>query len=58
VTITLGIAVWDRASPMLIAPVAVFATANWIHFPFEEAKMRRQFGATYDGDVERVRRWE
>jgi protein-S-isoprenylcysteine O-methyltransferase Ste14 len=43
---------------MLIAPVAVFATANWIHFPFEEAKMRRQFGATYDGDVERVRRWE
>lgn len=54
-TITLGIAVWVRASPMLIAPVAVFATANWVHFPFEEATMRRQFGAT--GYVERVRRW-
>jgi protein-S-isoprenylcysteine O-methyltransferase Ste14 len=57
VILTLGIAVWVGAWPMLIAPFAVFATANWVHIPFEEAKMRRQFGATYDDYVERVRRW-
>jgi protein-S-isoprenylcysteine O-methyltransferase Ste14 len=57
VTITLGIAVWIGTWPMLIAPLAVFATANWVHIPFEEAKMRRQFGAAYDDYVARVRRW-
>ncbi len=57
VIVTLGIAVWVGAWPMFLAPVAVFVTANWIHIPFEEAKMRRQFGAAYDGYVGRVRRW-
>jgi len=57
VIVTLGIAIWVGAWPMFIAPIAVFATANWIHIPFEEAKMRRQFGATYDSYVGRVRRW-
>ena len=57
VIVTLGIAVWVGAWPMFIAPIAVFATANWIHIPFEEDKMRRQFGATYDGYARRVRRW-
>ena len=57
VILTLGVALWVGAWPMFIAPVAIFATANWVHIPFEEAKMRRQFGATYDGYVERVRRW-
>ena len=42
---------------MLIAPIAVFVILNWVHIPFEEAKMRRQFGATYDRYIERVRRW-
>ena len=42
---------------MIIAPIAVFATANWVHVPFEEAKMRRQFGATYDRYITQVRRW-
>jgi hypothetical protein len=32
-------------------------TANWVHIPFEEAKMRRQFGATYDRYITQVRRW-
>lgn len=53
----LGIAIWVGAWPMLAAPVAVFATANFIHIPHEEAKMRRQFGAAYDAYVHRVRRW-
>jgi protein-S-isoprenylcysteine O-methyltransferase Ste14 len=56
VILALGVALWVGAWPMFVAPVAVFATANWVHIPFEEAKMRRQFGATYENYVERVRR--
>src|SRR5207249_7043678 len=52
VILTLGIAIWVGAWPMFGAPVALFATANWVHIPFEEAKMRRQFGAAYDNYVE------
>src|SRR6185312_8602149 len=57
VLVTLGIACWVGAWPMFLAPVAVFATANWVHIPFEEAKMHRQYGATFDDYVRRVRRW-
>jgi protein-S-isoprenylcysteine O-methyltransferase Ste14 len=57
VIVALGIALWVGAWPMFIAPVATFATANWVHIPFEEAKMRHQFGATYEDYVERVPRW-
>lgn len=57
VILALGLAIWIGAWPMFIAPVAVFATANWVHIPFEEAKMRRQFQAEYDDYVARVRRW-
>jgi protein-S-isoprenylcysteine O-methyltransferase Ste14 len=57
VVLTLGIAIWVGAWPMFGAPIALFATANWVHIPFEEAKMRRQFGAVYDNYVARVRRW-
>jgi protein-S-isoprenylcysteine O-methyltransferase Ste14 len=53
----LGLAFWVGAWPMFLAPIAVFATTNWVHIPFEEAKMRRQFGAEYDAYVSRVRRW-
>jgi protein-S-isoprenylcysteine O-methyltransferase Ste14 len=57
VILSLGIAIWVGAWPMFGAPIALFATANWVHIPFEEAKMRRQFGVRYDGYVIRVRRW-
>jgi protein-S-isoprenylcysteine O-methyltransferase Ste14 len=57
VILSLGIAIWVGSWPYYLAPIAVFATANWIHIPFEEAKMRRQFGAEFDGYVRRVRRW-
>jgi protein-S-isoprenylcysteine O-methyltransferase Ste14 len=57
VFLTIGIAVWAGAWPMFVAPLAVFATANWVHIPFEEAKMRRQFGPDYNNYVGRVRRW-
>lgn len=57
VIVTLGIALWVGAWPMLLAPIAVFFTASLVHIPLEEAKMRRQFGAAYDDYVRRVRRW-
>jgi protein-S-isoprenylcysteine O-methyltransferase Ste14 len=57
VLVSLGIALWVGAWPMLLAPIAVFATANWVHIPFEEEKMRRQFGASFDAYASKVRRW-
>jgi protein-S-isoprenylcysteine O-methyltransferase Ste14 len=57
VVITLGIAVWVGAWPMFAAPLALFVTSNWVHIPFEEAKMRRQFAAGFDAYVRQVRRW-
>ena len=57
VLVTLGIALWIGAWPMLLARVAIFATANWAHIAFEEEKMRRQFGATFDVYVSNTRRW-
>ena len=57
VLFALGIALWVGAWPMFLAPIATFATANWVHIPFEEAKMRRQFGAEFDAYCGRVRRW-
>jgi len=57
VIVSLGIAIWVGAWPMFLAPLASFATSNWVHIPFEEAKMRRQFGETFDAYMGRVRRW-
>lgn len=57
VILTLGIAFWVGEWPMFVAPIALFVTANFVHIPYEEAKVGRQFGATYAGYVLRVRRW-
>jgi len=57
VIVTLGIAVWVGSWPMFLAPLATFATCNWVHIPFEEAKMRRQFGEAFDAYTGAVRRW-
>lgn len=57
VIVSLGIAIWVGAWPMLLAPLATFATASFVHIPFEEAKMRRQFGEAFDAYAARVRRW-
>ena len=57
VLVTLGIALSIGAWPMLLVPIAVFATANWVHIPFEEEKMLRQFGASFDAYASRTRRW-
>jgi protein-S-isoprenylcysteine O-methyltransferase Ste14 len=53
----LGGAVWFGRPIMLLAPVAMFAVANWVFIPFEEEKMRRQFSAAFDAYCMRVRRW-
>jgi protein-S-isoprenylcysteine O-methyltransferase Ste14 len=57
VLFTLGIAFWVGAWPMFLAPAATFVTANWVHIPFEEAKMRRQFSDAFDAYCAKVRRW-
>ena len=57
VLVTLGIALWVGAWPMFLAPIAIFATTNWVHIPFEEEKMRRQFGASFDAYASKTRRW-
>lgn len=57
VILTLGIAFWVGSLPMFAVPVLLFITTNWVHVPFEEAKMRRQFGAAFDSYTNRVRRW-
>jgi protein-S-isoprenylcysteine O-methyltransferase Ste14 len=57
VLVSLGIAFWAGSLPMFAVPVLAFATANWVHIPFEEAKMRRQFASAYDSYTASVRRW-
>ena len=57
VLLSLGIGVWTGALFLFAVPVLVFAVANWVHIPFEEAKMRRQFGSAFDDYVRAVRRW-
>ncbi len=57
VLVTLGIAFWMGAWPMFLTPIAIFATLNWVHIPFEEAKMRRQFSQSFESYSHKVRRW-
>ena len=55
--IALGAALWVGRPLMFAAPVLVFVVANFFFIPFEEAKMRRQFGDQFDAYTKRVRRW-
>jgi len=57
ILVSTGIAFWVGSLPMFAVPVLAFATANWVHIPFEEAKMRRQFGSAFDAYTNKVRRW-
>lgn len=57
IVLSLGVAVATGAILIFVAPFLMFATANWVHIPFEEAKMRRQFGPTFDDYARKVRRW-
>lgn len=53
----LGGALWMGRPLMLLAPALMFAVANWVFIPFEEARMRRQFGDAFDAYTKQVRRW-
>jgi len=55
--VSLGIAVSNGAWPILLAPIAVVVAFNFVHIPYEEAAMRRAFGADFDDYARRVRRW-
>ena len=57
VLVTLGLALWIGSWPMLLAPALLFATVSFVHIPFEETKMRRQFGEAFDAYARTVRRW-
>ncbi len=57
VVMCLGFAFLLGRAPMFAAPALMFAVLNWAFIPFEEAKMRRQFGEAYDAYMKRVRRW-
>ena len=52
-----GLALFFGRPLMFLTPLFVFVITNWIFIPFEEAKMRRQFGDEFDAYAKRVRRW-
>jgi len=54
---SLGAAFLVGTLPMFAAPAILFAISNWVHIPFEEANMRRQFGSAFDDYTRTVRRW-
>jgi protein-S-isoprenylcysteine O-methyltransferase Ste14 len=57
VVATLGLAFSIGSLPMFAVPLLLFATIERVHIPFEEAKMRRQFGTAFDDYTAKVGRW-
>jgi|SRR5579871_1606454 len=57
VIFSLGVALIVGTLAMFAVPPIVFAIANWVHIPFEEAKMRRQFGTAFDDYTKVIPRW-
>ena len=58
VLVTLGIAFWvGSMADVSCVHCQRFATANWAHIPFEEAKIRRQFSSDFEAYTRKARRW-
>lgn len=57
VLVSLGVAFWFGRPLMFLAPILFFAVANWLFIPYEEAKMRSQYGEAFDAYAKKVRRW-
>ena len=55
--VTLGIAAYFGTAPFFAVPALLFLLVNFLFIPFEEAKMQRQFHASYAAYRARVRRW-
>ncbi len=53
----LGIALWMGTAPFFAAALAHIAIMRFVFIPFEEEKMRRQFGDVYDAYCAGVRRF-
>ncbi len=53
----LGIALWVGTLPMFVAAALDFCVLNFVFIPFEESKMSRIFGASYEAYRHKVRRW-
>lgn len=43
--------------PFFLAAALFYGIINWVHAPFEEQKLERQFGDTYRAYCLRTRRW-
>ena len=52
-----GVALLVGSLSAWMGPVAFFGAANFWYIPFEEARMRSNFGDDYDHYRSRVRRW-
>jgi protein-S-isoprenylcysteine O-methyltransferase Ste14 len=57
VLVALGIALSAGTLPVYAVPVLIFLLCHMAFIPYEEAKMRRQFGDPYTEYTRRVRRW-
>ncbi len=55
--LTLGIAFYAGTILFFLVPAVLFFLCGGTFIPFEEAKMRRQFGDQYTDYTRRVRRW-
>ncbi len=53
----IGIAIMFGTLPLFVAALAHFLVMHFVFIPFEEAKMLRQFGESYESYKHRVRRW-
>ena len=52
-----GIALYVGTLPYFFVPILLFLLCDRVFVPFEEAKMRRQFGAPFTDYCAQVRRW-
>lgn len=55
--VLLGAAFFMGTLPFFLAPLAQFLLLNFTFIPFEEEKMRRQFGEQFNAYTQKVRRW-
>lgn len=53
----LGIAIWVGTLPMFVGAVLDFCVLNFVFIPYEEAKLSRIFGTSYETYRHAVRRW-
>ena len=53
----LAIAIYIGTLPLFVSAVALFCLLNFIFIPFEEQKMRHQFGDAFEIYTKQVRRW-